>query len=404
MTNRNNPVSGRIGQSRNLIVAGAVGISFVVGTLFGGGVVGRLTEAQTPSSAETQLFQPFWQAWSLMHSNYVEPLDDNKLMQAALAGMMNEPGDQFTNYFDPATYKATSDQLAGQITGIGANVKKDDKTGALQIVSLLAGSPALEAGLKPGDLIFTVDGADVTKLAEGDIIDKVRGTVGSTVTLGIRHTDSTDLVSIKVTRRTIVVPDVTSVLYNGNIGYIALTEFGSNAGGDLRAALAKMNADHLHGLILDLRGNPGGYVTTAIDVASQFLASGNVFTEKTRSGALSQNPVNGHPLAPDVPLVVLVDGGSASASEIVTGALQDAGRATVIGTRSYGKGSEQIIQALSNGGAAHITIARWFTPKGRTIQTTGLTPDIIVPYTPDPVGKTPDLQLQEALLVLRGQF
>jgi len=392
------------GQRRNTLVVGAIVAAFVIGTLFGGGVLGRLTQAQAPSAADNQLFQPFWQAWQLMHENYVDPLNDNKLMQAALSGMMNAPGDPFTNYFDPAMFKATSDQLAGQITGIGATVKKDDKTGALKIVNVLNGSPSQAAKLVAVDLVITVDGTDVTKLTENDIIDKVRGPVGSVVVLGILHSGASSPVLISVTRRTIIVSEVTTALYAGNIGYISLSEFGSKAGADFRAGLARLNADHLSGLILDLRGNPGGYVTAAIDVTSQFIASGNVFTEKGRNGSSVDNPVSGKPTAPHVPLIVLVDGGSASAAEIVTGALQDAGRATIIGTRTYGKGSEQIIQALANNGAAHITVARWFTPKGRTIQTTGLIPDITVPYTPDATGLTPDEQLQEAILVLRGEF
>jgi carboxyl-terminal processing protease len=167
--------------------------------------------------------------------------------------------------------------------------------------------------------------------------------------------------------------------------------------------LRQLRANTLSGLILDLRGNPGGYLTTAIDVTSQFIEEGNVLIERDKGGAIQTFPVKGRPLAPDVPLVILVDGGSASASELVTGALQDYGRATVIGSQTYGKGSVQIVEPLSNGGAAHITIARWYTPLDRSIQGVGITPDYKVTW--DAVALPDrDLQMEQALLVLRGEF
>ncbi len=391
----------------------AIGISLVLIAFVSGMAVGSahpvtLVQAQgaTPSADDNKLFEPFWEAWNLLHENYVDPLDDNVLMQGALSGMLAAPGDRFTNYFDPAFYKSTTDEMAGQFSGIGATVKKDDKTGGLTVVNTLDNSPALQAGLLPGDIIITVDGQDVTNLPEEQIIAKVHGPSGTKVTLGILRAGETKPLSLVITRQTIQLPDVTTAIYNGDIGYISLSEFGDHAGADFSAGLQKLNANHLKGLIFDLRGNPGGYLTAAIDVASQFMTSGAVLIERGRAGSETTYKVTGKALAPDVPLVVLVDSGSASAAELVSGALQDNGRAKLIGVQTFGKGSVQIIQPLTNGGAAHITIARWYTPKGRTISQIGLTPDISIANTP-PTKDNPnplDLQLQEAILVLKGEL
>ncbi|MHB8628070.1 MAG: S41 family peptidase [Aggregatilineales bacterium] len=394
---------------RTLISVVLILVAFSSGLVVGTTHPALLALAQSANPGDSKLFQPFWEAWNLLHENYVDPLDDSKLLASALTGMMNAPGDRFTNYFDPTFYKSTTDEMAGQFSGIGATVKKDDKTGGLLIVSTLDGSPARAAGLQTGDLILTVDGQDITAMAEQDIIGKVHGAAGTVVNLGIVRAGSTAPITIPITRQTIALPDVTTALYKdyagkSDIGYISLSEFGDHASADFAAGLKKLNADHLKGLIFDLRGNPGGYLTAAIDIASDFMPTGTVLIERGRDNSENTYKVTGKSIAPHVPMVVLVDGGSASAAELVSGALQDNGRAELIGVRTFGKGSVQIIQPLSNGGAAHITIARWFTPKGRTIERIGLTPDLIMGYDPVAQPNGPDWQLQEAILVLRGEL
>ena len=384
-----------------------VGVGLILTAFVSGVVVGNThaAQGQTATPQDAALFQPFWEAWNLMHQNYVDPLDDNALMQGALVGMMAAPGDKFTNYFDPAFFKSTSDQMNGQFSGIGATVKKDDKSGGIFVISTIDGSPARKAGLQSNDLIVTVDGKDITALPESQIISKVRGPDGTTVKLGIIRGSVTTPLIVPIVRGTITLPDVTTMLYQGNIGYISLAEFGNRSAADFTAGLKALDANKLKGLVLDLRGNPGGYLTAAVSIASNFLPTGSVLIERGRNGASTTYPVEGKPLAPDVPLLVLIDGGSASASELVSGALQDAGRARLVGLRSYGKGSVQIIEGLQNGGAAHITVARWYTPKGRTIQGVGLTPDVeIAPVDPVKSPDSPDLQLREALMILRGEL
>src|SRR5579864_1167673 len=374
--------------SRALISIVFILVAFSSGLVVGTTHPALLAQAQGANPGDSALFKPFWEAWNLLHENYVDPLDDRKLLAGALTGLMNAPGDRFTNYFDPTFYKSTTDEMAGQFSGIGATVKKDDKTGGLLIVSTLDGSPARTAGLQPGDLIVSVDGQDITSLAEDVIIGKVHGVSGTVVKLGVVRAGTTSApITIPITRQTIALPDVTTALYKDyvgqyDIGYISLAEFGDHASTDFAAGLKKLNADHLKGLIFDLRGNPGGYLTAAIDIASDFMPTGAVLIERGRDNSENTYRVTGKSIAPNVPLVVLVDGGSASTAELVSGALQDNGRARLIGVQTFGKGSVQIIQPLSNGGAAHITIARWFTPKGRTIERVGLAPDEIVGYDP----------------------
>lgn len=395
--------------SRALISIVFVLVAFSSGLVVGTTHPALLAQAQGANPGDSVLFKPFWEAWNLLHENYVDPLDDSKLLEGVLTGLMNAPGDRFTNYFDPTFYKSTTDEMAGQFSGIGATVKKDDKTGGLLIVSTLDGSPARTAGLQPGDLIVAVDGQDITALAEDAIIGKVHGPSGTVVKLGVVRIGTNTPITIPITRQTIALPDVTTALYKDyagqyDIGYISLSEFGDHASADFAAGLKKLNAGHLKGLIFDLRSNPGGYLTAAIDIASDFMPTGTVLIERGRDNSENTYRVTGKAIAPDVPLVVLVDGGSASAAELVSGALQDNGRARLIGVRTFGKGSVQIIQPLSNGGAAHITIARWFTPKGRTIERVGLTPDVIIGYDPTAQPNSPDPQLQEAILMLRGEM
>jgi carboxyl-terminal processing protease len=376
---------------------------FALGSLRAPTVSAAAPAVPVVSDDTMRLFAPFWQAWGLMHRSYVDPLDDNALMEGAIGGMMDAVGDRHTNYYDAATYRSINEEMAGQFSGIGATIRKDLKSGAFTIVTTLPDSPARESGLLPGDVIAAIDGVDVGLIGETKLISKIRGQSGTTVTLGVLRGDDPTVVKIPITRRLIVLQTVETHMYAGNIGYIALREFNDKATSEFRKGLRALNPDILKGLILDLRGNPGGYLTTAVDVTSQFLGRGNVLIEKDKGGTEQVFPVNGRPLAPDVPLIVLVDAGSASASELVSGALQDYGRATILGEQTYGKGSVQIVEPLNNGGAAHITIARWYTPLGRSIQGIGITPDVKVTWEAEKMPDR-DLQLEQALLILRGEL
>lgn len=377
---------------------------FVGGYMLGAHAPQPSVRAQGHQPPETEeLFAPFWEAWTLLHENYVDPLDDTALMESALRGMMESLGDPNTDYMDPETFSRINESMSGEYEGIGASVRKDENTGGLELASIFAGSPAEKAGLRPGDQIIEVNGEDVTALSQEEMIALVRGPAGTTVMLGILRQGEPDLLQFEVMRDRITVSTVASRVLDGNIGYIRLSQFDFETGGLMREALEEMDVENLNGLILDVRGDPGGYLTTAIDVASAFIEEGAILIERSPDGEFT-HMARGDAVAPDVPMVVLVDQGSASASELIAGALQDHKRATIVGMPTFGKGSVQTWRELSNGGGVRITISRWYTPDGHSVSKVGITPDIEVPFDPDAALEGIDNQLEAAIAVLNGVY
>ena len=296
--------------------------------------------------------------------------------------------------------------IAGQFEGIGATIGPVDASGntascdslgpdcRLAIVEPIAGSPAEEAGLMPGDVITAVDGKSLDGLTVSAARDLIRGPSGTTVRLTVVRGNGQPF-EIPIVRAVIVQPDVsTKDLADGTVGYIKLSGFSDTASRELDTAVAAAVADGRRKLILDLRGNPGGYITAARDVASQFLADGTIFWQEDASGTLTETTAipGGAATDPSIRLVVLVDGGSASASEIVAGALQDRGRALLVGTQTFGKGTiQQWTQLEGDNGGFRLTIAKWLTPDKTWINGVGLTPDVVVDTTPSRPGDDPVL-------------
>lgn len=381
---------------RMLLTTGALLVLLV--TVFATGYMLGLhvpVQAQDAQPAETdELFAPFWEAWNLLHENYVDPLDNDVLMQGAISGMMEALDDPHSTYMEPTVWHQVNEAMSGEYEGIGATVRQDETTGGLELVTIMKGSPAEEAGLEPGDQIVEVDGETVTDLSQTEIIALVRGPAGSSVLLGIMRNGVTDVQEFEVTRARITVPSVVYEVLEGDIGYVRLNQFDYKASQDMRDALEAIDANNLKGLILDMRGNPGGYLTTSIEVASAYIDEGPVIIERGPDREQTYNALE-NALAADVPMVVLVDAGSASASELVAGALQDRGRATVIGTTTFGKGSVQTWRELSNGGGIRITISRWYTPNGHSVSEVGIHPDIEVEYIESETGE--DNQLSAAV-------
>lgn len=372
---------------------------------------GYMLGAQQPTSApvaaqegddspRNELFEPFWQTWELLHQFYVDPLDDEALMEAALTGMLSSLEDPHMGYLPPDQYQEILDSLNGEFEGIGATVRQDQDTGELIIVRPLPESPAQEAGLRAGDRVVTVDGEDITDLDQSVIIGMVRGPAGTDVTLGVSRQDADDLLEITVTRGRITLPSVDFEILDGNIGYLQLYQFSPDSAEEVRRTLLEMDAENLTGLILDLRGNGGGYLDVTLDVISYFIDDGIILIEDGLDGE-HEYEARGQALAPNVPMVVLVDQGSASASELMAGALQDRGRATVIGVPTFGKGSVQTWRRLSNGGGVRITTSRWYTPAGYSVEPDGIQPDQVVEFpelAPDEVySQEIDTQLQAAI-------
>lgn len=365
------------------------------------------TQPGTPA-AEDEAFQPFWDAYRAIRDRFaLGPIDRKAVIEGAIRGMVEAIGDPYSTYLSSEEFRATLQDISGEFEGIGAEIGTVDAAGEtadctefgpdcrLVIVAPLEGSPAEKAGLKPGDIVAKVDGSGLDGLSPDEARDRIRGKKGTVVTLTIERAGRAPF-DVEITRdvihqREVIVDD----LAGGEVAYVRLTGFSEN-GADrfvdaVQAALDKGQA----GLIMDLRGNPGGFVTAARTVASTFIADGPIFWEEDAQGNQTPTESLGDGIAtdPELRIVVLIDRGSASASEIVAGALQDTGRATVIGETSFGKGTvQQWIELEDDTGGMKLTVAKWLTPDKRWVHRVGIVPDIVVEVPAEtPEGTDPVL-------------
>ncbi len=386
--------------------------ALLLGVLFvgagAGTAVGRAT-AGTPIVVPDELqradlaqpFNDFFRAYDVVTTDsYYAPLPDRKrLIYAAINGMLTGgTGDAHTVYISPEDTVALQASLNGSFEGIGAYV--DMTMHGVSIIPL-PGSPAAAAGLHSGDIIVRINGNDITTLTEDQIVALLRGPAGSRVTLGIQRAGVHGVFSVTLTRRHISLPDVSSRTI-GDVAYLRLAQFGVTTGRDASTALHTLLSRHPRGLVLDLRDNPGGLVDTALDVNSQFLPAGRiVLYERDQQGQLDALRSLGGGQALTIPMVVLVNDGTASAGEITAGALQDNGRATIVGVTTYGKGSMQQEYDLPDNSSLRVTIRLWLTPHKRLIQNRGVTPDVVVDSPVDD-GSAADTQLARALRILHA--
>jgi len=311
---------------------------------------------------------------------YIEPVSDRQLMDNAVRGMLAEL-DPHSQYLDPREFNEIRISTSGTFTGIGLEVQTDDDK--IMVISPIEGTPAERAGIRSGDTILAIDGVVVDRSNISQTIALMRGPAGSRVRLSVAREGQTDPLVFDLQRSAVEVHSVRSHLLDAGFGYARITRFTDTTAKDLRRAIAELNrktADGLRGLVLDLRDNPGGVVEAAVEVADSFLDQGLIVTAsgRTRDATFRHEAAPGD-LLEGAPLVVLVNGGSASASEIVAGALQENHRAIVAGTRTFGKGSVQTVIPLSEGGAIKLTTARYFTPSGASIQGLGIAPDVNLP-------------------------
>lgn len=396
-----------------VLLAGAFSGGFLAATLLPGGNAlpaindlnpfssGPSTEqsATTPDELET-LFIPFWEAWNIVHEQYVDqPVDDLALMQGAIRGMMDALGDKQTFYMEPQVYENETSSLQGSYEGIGAYVDTDGEY--LTIVSPIEGSPADAAGLKPGDKVIAIDDEDMTGVAPEEARLKVLGPDGSQVKLTVAREGESAPLDFVITRAEIVIRSAEGKMLEDGIAYVDINTFGEKTTAELREALDELMAQNPRGIVIDLRNNPGGYLNTSVEVSSEFIDEGLILIEQYGNGKRDEYKALGNGRATDIPLVALINEGSASASEILAGALQDYERATLVGVQSYGKGSVQNWQPLSNDqGAARVTIAKWLTPDERAIDQIGLTPDVWVELTAEDFAAERDPQLDAAVETL----
>lgn len=376
-------------------------VTIAVASFAGGAVYGRVTPNVAATKASTSLNAATNEVQSIIKSQAYQPVSETSVTAGAIQGMLASLDDPYAAYFNAKQFRDLQEQNSGEFYGIGIVITTKDKVPT--VVSVITGTPAAKAGLKAGDHIVSV-GAVAKKTWDLDeVVSLIRGPEGTKVKLGIQRGTAKSF-TLVVTRAKIETPNITSRMLQGSVGYVRLFSFNEKSGSDVRKAIQKLDKQGAKGYILDLRDNPGGLLTAAVDVSSLFVKDGVVVTVKQRSGSPEVYRASGD-VATSKPLVVLINGDSASASEIVSGALQDYARAKLVGVKSYGKGSVQQIDQLSFGGALKLTIAHYFTPKDRSINKVGLTPDVIVKMdAAKQSSASTDTQLKKAVAVLRAQF
>lgn len=356
--------------------------------------------APTPANPDEEALALFWEVWELVERDFYGELPDmQEVTYAAIHGVLSTLDDQYTAFIEPDAAAIISEDATGEFEGIGASVNMDER-GKLQIMGVFEDGPAERAGVLEGDRVLEVDGVSIVGVSVYEAIGLIRGPADSEVTLLIEREGVPESFEIVVTRARLEVPTIEVEMRDDGVGYIRLYEFNSTASELMEEGLEELLAQEPQGIVFDLRRNPGGWLDQAIKVTDLFLDDGTIVIERWSDGREQLLPPGGATpgdVGEDVPLVVLVDGGSASASEIVAGALQDRERAVLIGTLTFGKGSVQRPFTLSDGSELRVTIARWFTPNERAIHGEGLTPDIEVTLPEEGLEPGQDPQLDRAV-------
>lgn len=375
-------------------------IIFLGGVQYGRGNVSGIGLG-TQQAASKLNYGGVTQVYDALRKNFDGTLDQSKLEDGLKEGLVKAAGDPYTEYLNPQAAKEFNEDLNGSFMGIGAELSKDPDTKSIVIVSPLAGFPAEKAGLKPRDVIAEIDGKSAYDLNVTDAVKKIRGPKDTTVKLKIIR-DNKQTLDIDIVRKEIKIPSVESKTLDNNIGYIKISRFAEDTADLSREAAKKFKETNVKGVVLDVRGDPGGLLDAAVDVSSLWLPPDKtVLTERHDGAIIKTYKANGSPLLAGIPTVVLADDGSASASEITAGALRDNQAARIIGVKSFGKGSVQQLQQLDGGGILKVTIARWFTPNGKNIDKAGIEPDQKVERTEDDFKNNRDPQLDAASIFLQ---
>jgi carboxyl-terminal processing protease len=379
-------------------------IILFAGFFAGGFFIGKNNVVCKVCKPETIDFSLFWDVYNKLSENFVDPekIDNQKIVYGAIEGMAKSLGDPYTSFFDPEQSKQFNDDLSGYFSGIGAEVgiKKDQLT----IVSPLKGTPAEKAGLMPGDIIIKIDNNDATGMTVEEAVKLIRGKKGTEVVLNIYRDSWLTSKDIKIIRDTIKVPSVEWELKNNDVAYIQIFQFDQSLSLDFKKIAIEILNSPAKKIILDLRNNPGGYLELSQEIAGWFLEIGRVVTIEDFGKDKEQEiyKTNGNANFINYPMVVLINSGSASASEILAGTLRDNREIKLIGTKSFGKGSVQQVINLKDGSSIKITIAKWLTPKGISISEVGLVPDIKVEITEKDLQAKNDPQLEKALEIING--
>ncbi len=399
--------SMQTGRTFKIFLLAVLITGLVVGSCGAGiGVTWLFMHGRSASTEEAAEFSIFWEAWHLVENHFYGNLPDlQHVAWGAIRGALDTLDDPHTTFLEPQPRQREREDLSGRFGGIGALVSQAED-GSI-ILDPMPGLPAEQAGIQKGDAVIRVDDTEITpEMTVNDVVTLVRGQVGSIVRLTLRREGQTEPISVEIERQEIPNPSLEyRMLEEGEgIGYIRIMLFSSRTVEELEDAIKELEAQGMSRMILDLRGNGGGLFDASIDVASMFLNSGVIVYQVEKGAKEQAYEVRGRSGSTELEMVLLVDGGTASASEIVAGALQDQGRATLIGQRTYGKGSVQSVYDLSDGSSVHVTSAEWLTPNRRQINGAGLSPDLEVALTDEDHSQGRDPQLERAVeYLLNGQ-
>ncbi len=364
-----------------------------------------LGQGQTPPQelAKDIEFKEFWQLWNLLKAKYYQqPVKDRDLFYGAMSGLAGSVGDPYTTFFEPESAQEFRESLSGQFEGIGAEIGIKDQL--LQVIAPLPGMPAEKAGVMAGDILVKINDQDTSGMSVEKAVSLIRGQKGTKVTLTLlRPSQKKPPFDITIARDVIQIKSVILKMLPGNIAHIELTNFNSDTAQAFESTVNEVLRKDPKGIILDVRNDPGGFLDSAIDIASNWIGRETIVKERRQGKIIQEFTGTAAARLADIPTIVLVNQGSASASEIVAGALQDYGKARLVGTKTFGKGSVQDYQSLADGSGIKITIAEWLTPKERTINKTGLVPDVTVDRTEADYEAKRDPQLDRAIQLLTGE-
>lgn len=385
--------------SKSVLVALAVfAIGFAAGALTRSILDGQW---RAPPAKNVEALAPVLEALSIIKSRYIDPVEDHTLVDGAIKGMVDALGDAHSGYLSPDLCPR-SRNFSGEFTGIGVTSKTDEENGLIEVVTVIPGAPAEAAGVLPGDIFHEVDGRNVSGLSQTELSALVPGPRGTAVTIVFKR--GPEFITFEILRDTFRTPNVSYRIVGENIAHITMLDFHDLSRSQLDEALDAVDIANANGLIFDIRSNPGGTLASAIEIGSAFIEDGILLRQVARDQSEEATRASGGYAEITVPIVVLVDESSASAAEVIAGAMQDHGVVTLVGETTFGKGAVQNLPQLSNGGCLRLTVRHWLTPKGNWIHQQGIKPDIIVEWNPDTAGgdEETDPQLAAAISYLES--
>ncbi|MBS5934509.1 MAG: S41 family peptidase [Clostridiales bacterium] len=342
---------------------------------------------------------------SIIDTYYLDEIDEDKMVEGMYKGLVSSLKDPYSVYYTKDEFAALMESSSGSYCGIGAYVSQDVKTGVITIVKPFEGGPAYEVGILPGDIIYKVSGEEATGKDLSEIVSKMKGEEGTTVDLEIIRAGESEPIKLTIERRTVEVPTISYEMLDNKVGYIQIAEFDEVTGPQFRSAITDLDNQGMKGLVIDLRNNPGGLLDTVCDMLDRMLPEGLIVYTEDKNGTRTEEVKSTAKESFDKPLVVMINGNSASASEVFAGAIQDYGIGTILGTTSFGKGIVQSVIPLSDGSGVKVTVSKYYTPKGRNIHEIGIEPDVVVELkdklkTKVVIDKSEDNQLQEAIKII----